>query len=102
MKHTFTLIFVTLLFFSITANGKPVIYINQVGFDSRGPKIAVIGTDEALPANAVFSLVNVSNNASVFSAAVGKPQKIDEWAPGKIFYQADFSTFTKEGKYKLN
>src|SRR5476651_1944150 len=48
MKCLKSLITSLLLMLSLPVFAQPVIYINQVGFDSRGPKIAVIGSDASL------------------------------------------------------
>ncbi|HTE01735.1 MAG TPA: glycoside hydrolase family 9 protein [Mucilaginibacter sp.] len=102
MKHIkavlLTILYMVII--SFAANASTDIYINQVGFDSRGPKIAVIGSDEPLPANTKFFVINVSaGGKTAFTGTIGAPQKVKEWFPGKIFYQADFSKLTKEGKY---
>jgi hypothetical protein len=100
MKLRFGLI-IALLFFSIAAFAQPVIYANQVGFDSNAPKIAVISVDHQLPTNSTFSIYRIDNNKIAFTGALGAAQTIDEWAPGKIYYRADFSAFDKSGKFIL-
>jgi hypothetical protein len=87
---------------AISLYAKPVIYINQIGFDSRGPKIAVIGSDTPLPAGTKFSLLNISTGKADFTGTLGVQQKVQDWFPDKVFYRADFSSFKKEGKYKLS
>ena len=79
----------------------PMIYINQIGFDTESPKIAVVGVDEPLPENSVFYIINSKSGATEFTFLLGKPQSIDEWLPGKLFYQANFSSFKKNGNFKL-
>jgi hypothetical protein len=100
MKYIFS--FLIILTLSVSAYADPNIYINQVGFDSRGPKIAVVVTDEPLPAKTMFKVINAINGQTAFTAMLGAQQKVEEWAPGQFFYQADFSSFKKEGKFKLN
>jgi hypothetical protein len=102
MKKTALIIFFSILVLSLSAYAKPVIYINQVGFDSRGPKIAVIGSDSQLTAKTGFILVDAASGKTEFSGVLSTPQKVEEWYPDKVFYQADFSSFTKDGKYKLS
>ena len=87
---------------SMTVWAEPVIYINQVGFDSRGPKIAVIGSDTPLPVKTAFSLVNTATGKAEFNGTLGTQQKVTDWYPDKIFYEGDFSQLTTEGHYKLN
>ncbi|HTI08226.1 MAG TPA: glycoside hydrolase family 9 protein, partial [Puia sp.] len=78
----------------------PVIYINQVGFDSRGPKIAILQTSTSFERSA-FLLINALSGDTVYAGVIRHPQQIAEWAPGKIYYQLDFSSFSKPGRYKL-
>src|SRR3954464_15092571 len=70
------------------------IFVNQVGYDTKGPKMAVVETDKPLVANTVFTI-------GTFKGKLKGPLQINEWAAGKYFYQADFSSFTRPGKYKL-
>ncbi|HTD39082.1 MAG TPA: glycoside hydrolase family 9 protein [Mucilaginibacter sp.] len=101
MKYIKYSIFGLLLTLSVSVFAGPVIYINQIGFDSRGPKIAVIGSDSPLPAKAVFSIIDAVSGKIEFTAALGAQQKVEDWYKDKTFYQADFSSFKKDGKYKL-
>jgi len=78
----------------------PVIYVNQVAYDKIGPKMAVIRADEPL-ASRQFILEDAASSRPVLTNTLGQPIAIEEWAPGKIFYQADFSTFAGEGTYRL-
>jgi hypothetical protein len=75
------------------------IYVNQAIFPPTGAKIAVIGSTTTLPS--VFTIIDTTG-ATVFNGHLSKPQKIDDWAPGKHFYQADYSTFNTPGTYRLN
>jgi len=79
---------------------EPVIYINQVGFDTRDHKIAVIGLDAADRVSE-FQVINTKTNKVEFTGHLGKPQKIEEWIPGKLFCRADFSYFATSGTYQL-
>lgn len=90
-----------LLFLSFAVHSKPVIYINQIGFDSKSSKIAVIGAEQNLPLKTTFKVIDAVSGKTVFTAAVGKAQNVDEWTPGKLFYRADFSSFQKTGSYKI-
>ncbi|MGH2646195.1 MAG: cellulase N-terminal Ig-like domain-containing protein, partial [Ginsengibacter sp.] len=93
---------VSFICFYFTSFCIPVIYINQIGFDAASPKIAVIGVDNRLSENSAFNIINVSTGKVEFTSMPGPPKKIDEWIPGKIFYRADFSSFKKNGTYKLS
>jgi len=101
MKSIVTL-FISFLLLSITCFAQPTIYVNQVGFDTKGPKIAMIGVDHPIAVNTGFSLINIENNKTEFTGTIGAPQTIDEWTPGKTYYQADFTPLKKAGKYSLS
>ncbi|TWI99992.1 cellulase-like Ig domain-containing protein [Mucilaginibacter frigoritolerans] len=100
MKFITVLVF-SLLFFSATCFAQTTIYANQIGFDSRGPKIALVSFDHPLRRKTVFNLVNTSSHQTVFTGVLSGPETIDEWTPGKIYYRADFSAFNKDGKYAI-
>ncbi|MDB4904127.1 MAG: hypothetical protein JWQ63_3408 [Mucilaginibacter sp.] len=95
-------LFITSFLLFLTGFAQPVIYINQVGFDSKGPKTAVIGANHKLSGKTEFYLINTINNKKEFTGDLGNSQSIDEWTPGKIYYRADFSSFQKSGKYQVS
>ncbi len=97
----FAALFIAFFYLSVSGFAQPVIYANQVGFDAAGPKIAVIGIDHQLKEKTTFSLVNTANNKTEFIGTLGDAQNINDWTPGKTYYQADFSTFKTTGKYSL-
>jgi len=99
MKLSAALLFVALFILSFTSFAQTTIYANQVGFDSRGPKIAVVSTDKPLSRKTVFNLVNTVTSKSEFMGVLSGPATVDDWTPGKSYYQADFSVFKKTGKY---
>jgi predicted alpha-1,2-mannosidase len=82
-----------------TMDTPTTVYINQTIFPASGPKIAVIGSTTTPPS--VFTIIDTTG-ATAFTGQLSQPQKIDDWAPGKQFYQADFSTFNTPGTYRLN
>lgn len=108
----------------------PVVHVNQVGFDSDGSKTAVVEAGDELGDRfggmgqiggarkergqagrmkkeevkmnpIVFDIIDVHSGATVYSGRLGDPQSLEEWAPGRVFYQADFSAFRKTGKYRV-
>ncbi|OCX52744.1 glycosyl transferase [Mucilaginibacter sp. PPCGB 2223] len=85
---------------SIQCLAQPVIYVNQVGFDTHSPKIAVVALDAGDKVSQ-FHVVNTINSKIVFGGKLGKSQKIEEWIPGKLFCRADLSAFDTPGQYKL-
>jgi hypothetical protein len=94
------LLFIGLLIYSCTVFAKPVIYVNQIAFDSDAPKIAVVQLDGKASNKLTFSLIDVAGK-SAFTGLLTNAQAMAEWLPGKLFYRADFSAFTKAGKYRL-
>jgi hypothetical protein len=99
MKLPAVFLSVTLSILSFISIAQPVIYANQIGFDANGPKIAVVSLDHKLTRKTTFNLVNTTTYNTEFTGTLNRPQNIDEWTPGKIYYQADFSSFKKIGKY---
>src|SRR6218665_92533 len=92
---------IIVLFLSVVAYSKPVIYVNQIGFDPKSPKIAVIGSENQLQ-NTTFFLIDTTTGITVFKAVIGKAESIDDWQQGKFFYKADFSSFQKKGNYIIS
>lgn len=101
MKVTRVLFSCILTLFALNGYSVPVIYINQVGFNSRDAKIAVISADAPLPKNTRFTLINTQSLKTEYAGYIGVAEQINEWMPGKLLYQAKFSAFTKPGTYKL-
>jgi len=82
-------------------NAMPIIYVNQVAFDSRGAKMAVIRNDEKLNPGMLFTLVSATGKVN-FSGTIKGPQQIEQWVKGAFFYQADFSAaVVKPGNYQI-
>ncbi len=93
--------FVTIaLFLSFVTYSQPVIYVNQVGFDPKSPKVAIIGFKGNLP-NTTFNLIDTKTNKTVFTSKVGTAENIEEWLLDQSFFTADFSAFQKTGNYKI-
>jgi len=81
---------------------QPAIYINQVAFDNNAPKTALIGDEQQYIRPVAFNIINTITLKSVFTGVLGVGQQINEWAPGKYFYKADFSSLKLNGRYKLS
>jgi len=81
---------------------QPAIYINQVAFDNNAPKTALIGDEQQYIRPVAFNIINTITLKSVFTDVLGVGQQINEWAPGKYFYKADFSSLKLNGRYKLS
>ncbi|QTE37993.1 glycoside hydrolase family 9 protein [Mucilaginibacter gossypii] len=86
--------------FCCLCNADPVFYMNQVGYDARGAKTVVVRCDTKLVPGILFALQNSNGNA-VYIAPLNGPLKVEEWDKDGYFYQADFSEFTAEGKYRV-
>ena len=92
-----------LLIFFIYAgsSAEPVIYINQVAYETYANKIAVIGSDSKLIGKVSFEIVDSLNGKTVFSGWLSKGQTVDNWKQNEVFYQADFSNCHQEGRFKV-
>jgi hypothetical protein len=84
------------------AIAQPTVYINQVAFERGGPKTALVGNDQPLTGSTSFQIINTATSQTVYSGKLGNAQQIKDWAPGKYFYQANFSAFHQNGKYQLS
>jgi hypothetical protein len=85
---------------SLISYAKPVIYVNQIAFDSNAPKTAVVQLDKKAIGKVTYNLIDATGKIA-FTGILGAPQTIAEWRPGKVFYKADFTSFAKAGKYTL-
>jgi type 1 glutamine amidotransferase len=85
-------IFTNAIFWAAAA--KPVIYVNQVGYELQGPKTAVVASEKPLPANTRAFIGDSSFNIS-------GPVQIKEWDAYKYYYQVDFTHFNHAGSYTL-
>jgi predicted alpha-1,2-mannosidase len=75
------------------------ISVNQAILPPNAPKLAVVASDTLLK-NTSFTLIDTISG-TVFTGRLSTPQSIDSWAPGRFFYQADFSSFRQPGSYCL-
>ncbi|MCC8407530.1 glycoside hydrolase family 9 protein [Mucilaginibacter sp. UR6-1] len=92
-------IMISLLLASV-CHAQSNIYINQVGFNSKGPKLALVASASPVGNNAAFSIIN-SSNQNIYNGTLGSQQQIEEWMPGKYFYPADFSSLKTTGSCRL-
>lgn len=103
MKFCLRFYIFQLLIFSITgASFAQKVYINQVGFDSNAPKIAIIGITTEVKTPLTFQLTQSATQKIIFTGKLGKPEKINSWDNSKYFYKADFSSVKSAGKYQLS
>ncbi|HVX48895.1 MAG TPA: cellulase N-terminal Ig-like domain-containing protein [Chitinophagaceae bacterium] len=99
--NLFSRLLLAAIIFPVAIFAQPVIYVNQVGFDSHGPKIAIFGSALGLPPDKKFQVINFANGKVAFTAALTTPLQVKDWATGKIYYQADFSSFNTSDKYYI-
>src|SRR5437660_11214011 len=69
------------------------LHTNQVAYDARGPKVALIESETPFTGSETASLIDDMTSTDVVSAGLSTVLTNDEWAPGKHFYAADFSAF---------
>ncbi len=99
----FVSISLILLFAStIAIQAQPVIHVNQIAFDLLGPKQAIVSFEGDFSGVKKFTLINASNQKISFSSTLKTNGSVEEWFPGRQFYTADFSSFNKPGKYKVD
>ncbi len=96
IKIVLTLSFCFLFFKGIC---DPIIYVNQVAYDSKAPKKAVIGLDNGI-GEIKFYLMD-EQGKTVFTGNLTKPLQVAAWDNNRYFQTADFSAFDKAGKYTL-
>jgi hypothetical protein len=92
----------TVLFtlFCCLCKAEPVFYMNQVAYDARGAKTVVVRNDTKFTQGTLFQLESAAGKVVYTGKLIG-PQQVDEWAKGAYFYQADFSGFKTEGRYRV-
>ena len=81
--------------------GAVSIHTNQVAYDARGPKFAVIESDTPFTGSETASLVDDMTSIDVAPAKLSTVVTNDEWAPGEYFYTADFSPFRTSGTFHV-
>ncbi|MBI3885767.1 MAG: glycoside hydrolase family 9 protein [Opitutae bacterium] len=88
----------------------PAIHVNQEGYLPSFPKKAMVGYylgslgEMEVPAGSGFSLVDAASGAAVFTGALRQRADIGYTyspAPYQLVYEADFSSFTTPGVYRV-
>ncbi|MBS1916946.1 MAG: glycoside hydrolase family 9 protein [Bacteroidetes bacterium] len=95
-------IVVTCLIFipPLIAHPQVSIFVNEVAYNTNNPKTAIVRTGEQLP-SITFDIVDATTGEPAFRGISGAVQKINEWDSGKYFYQLQFSSFDKPGKFTI-
>jgi glycosyl hydrolase family 9/cellulase-like Ig domain-containing protein len=83
------------------ATGAVSIHTNQIAYDARGPKFAVIESVTPFRGTETASLVDDTTSIDVAPARLSTVVTNDEWAPGEYFYTADFSAFQTAGTFHV-
>src|SRR6185369_3765225 len=79
------------------AGTAPTIFANQVAYDPRGPKLALIQTDAAVSSPATATVIDDATSAVRMTLTLSDAGRIDEWTPGTFYYTAVFSALQKAG-----
>ena len=85
---------------SVESPSHTSIHINQVVFPAVATKMAVISSDQPFIGPTPFSLIDATDH-TVFTDTLKNPESLDDWTPGKQYYQANFSAFHQPGVYRL-
>lgn len=72
------------------------IHINQVGYNTNGPKFAV--SEQAWSS---FQIVDASTDLEVYDGELSEEAIVSDWFEGASYYKIDFSDFTTPGTYKI-
>jgi hypothetical protein len=75
------------------------VLVNNVGYESTGPKRVVVQSASAVAAGKAY-LVQAVGGRTVDSAVLGAEEKVTGWS-GRSFRVADFSSFTTPGDYRV-
>jgi hypothetical protein len=74
--------------------------VNQVAYNQKGTKQAVVKSEHPLSNGLVFQILNAETGVLVFSGKVKTAQRVASW--GTDYYSpVVFSDFSKNGKYKI-
>jgi SAM-dependent methyltransferase len=100
---------VVLLTWSEASNGilqKPVaqiqILINQVAYNLKGSKEAMVKTSQPLQNDTRFDVVEVRTGKHVFSGKVSKSERILDWSDDTWYSRVNFSGLMNAGDFKIS
>lgn len=79
----------------------PAIFVNQVAYDLRGPKVALIQVDAALSSTATATVIDDATSVVQMTVTLTDAGTVNDWTPGKFYYKADFSALQKAGTYRV-
>ena len=79
----------------------PSIFVNQVAYDLRGPKVALIQSDAALSRTATATVIDDATSVAQMTVRLTDAGTVEDWTPGKFYYRADFSALRRAGTYRV-
>ncbi|KMQ51102.1 chitobiase [Chitinispirillum alkaliphilum] len=87
-----------LLFYFVSAYSNPTILINQVGYETAGPKTAVVQYSSSFSHSESYLIDENGEVVDTFS--IEESESVSGWR-GRNFRVIDFSSFDKPGTYRL-
>lgn len=89
-----------LSFLAVMCSGQVRVLVDQVGYETHAPKHAlVMGSSQDHPEG--FTLVDYATGKTVLSGDLKPSGEVYDWG-GRVFWTADFSSWTKPGEYELH
>ncbi|HEX8029214.1 MAG TPA: glycoside hydrolase family 9 protein [Vicinamibacterales bacterium] len=79
----------------------PAIFVNQVAYDLRGPKVALIQADAPLSGVVTATVIDDVTSAVQMTVMLTDAGTVNDWTPGKFYYKADFSSLRNAGTYRV-
>ncbi|MGY3054613.1 hypothetical protein ACVWYG_002820 [Pedobacter sp. UYEF25] len=77
------------------------VLVNQVAYNTKSNKEAIIKSDKIFPTKLAFQVQNTANDRIVFTGIIKKAEQVKDWS-GEISYRKlDFSSFQKPGTYRI-
>jgi hypothetical protein len=77
------------------------ILVNQVAYDLKAPKMAIVKCDEPLSLSTSFEIVDAKTAEKVYSGSLEQGIAVKEWSPNAYYSRANFTLLQKLGIYKL-
>lgn len=90
--------------FSITCMTSPdqvQVLVNQVAYNLKGPKEAVVKTNALLSVDAKFQIIAIETGKPLFSGRLSQSEKVMDWSDNSWYSRINFTDFTKEGYFKI-
>lgn len=100
MKRTPLILLLFLSSLCSVLHAKVNICVNQIGYDARSPKDAIIVSEYGERFEQRFEIINLGNHQSVFQGRIKKEGTFTEWGE-KSYYKIDFSGLKMEGRFYI-